>query len=193
MARPIQYNPEQVLAKAVRVFWEKGYESTSVQDILDVTGLKPGSLYNIYSSKEELFHSVLESYSNHYLAHVRKLFEQGDDPIKSIEDFLTQVVIVNITDEETSGCLLIKTQLVISPKDEKIQHYIDQYFTQIEMLLKEAIIEAKKAGQTSADPEQFSKFIVTTIYGAHVFYKANGDRPVLERTLLCLIDILRNS
>lgn len=192
MARPIQYNPDKVLANAVQLFWQKGYESTSIQDVVDATGLKPGSLYNIYNNKEELFHRVLESYSNHYLDYVRNIFQQGDDPLKNIETFLNQVVIVNITNEKTSGCLLIKTQLVISHKDKKIQHYIDNYFSQIELLLKEAITKAKNDGKTTVDPEHFSKFIITTIYGAHVFYKTNHDIQLLKNNINYLLKVLRD-
>lgn len=191
MARPIQYDPDKVLSDAVQLFWEKGYESTSIQDIVTATGLKPGSLYKVYSNKEELFHAVLDAYSNHYLEHVENLFNQGDDPLQNIETFLKQVIMVNITNEKTSGCLLIKTQLVISPEDKIIQHYIDNYFSQIELLLKVAITKAKLQGHTSVDPEHFSKFIITMIYGAHVFYKSNQDTRLLENNINYLLTALR--
>ena len=190
MARPIKHNPEEVLIKTMNLFWEKGYESTSIQDIVTATGLKPGSLYNIFGSKEGIFEAVLELYANNNIQAVKEVLEQSDEHILNIEKFLNEIVINSIANEQTNGCLLVKTLLVVSHKDKKIQEQIVKVFEQVELLLKEALEKAKADGKTSVEPSSFAKFIISNIYGAHVYHKANRKEAVLKENVKFLMDCL---
>jgi TetR/AcrR family transcriptional repressor of nem operon len=190
MARPIGYDPQDVLTKAMNVFWTKGYEATSIQDIVKVTGLKPGSLYNLYGNKDGLFKAVLEMYADSALKEALNTLNKSDNPSHSIENFLNEVVAKSISNERTNGCLLVKTLLVVSHKDAKIQEYITDVFSKVETILKETLQKAINAKQTKVDAVYFSKFIITTIYGAHVYYKSNHDRVALQETLEYLLKML---
>ena len=190
MGRQISYNPEEVLSKAVHVFWEKGYESTSVKDLVKATGVKPGSLYLLYKNKQELFHASLEAYSTQYLEKVKAIFKEKDDPVLAVETFLREVVMVNITNEKTKGCLLVKTQVSVHQNDVKIQSYINHYFSEVEKLIRAAIEDAKQKGLTTVDPEHFASFVVTTIFGAHSYYQANQDSQLLEKNINYLLSVL---
>ena len=192
MARPIGYDPQEVLTKAMNIFWTQGYEATSIQDIVNETGLKPGSLYNIYDNKDGLFKAVLEMYANDALKEAVNILNKGEDAVENIENFLHEIVSTSILNEETNGCLLVKTLLVVSHKDAKIQEYITDVFSKVEILLKETLQKAVNAGQTKVDAVSFSKFIITTIYGAHVYYKSNHDKVALEKTLQYLLEILHD-
>ena len=191
MGRPIQHDPEDVLKKTMYLFWEKGYESTSIQDIVAVTGLKPGSLYNIFGNKEGIFESVLELYSTENLQAVQTILNASDDYIDNIKNFLNEIVITAIANERTNGCLLVKTLLVVSHKDEKIQTYIVNFFKEVEGELKSILEKAKSKGMTSVDPTYFSKFIISTIYGSHVYYKASKDENVLKENVALLLKLLQ--
>jgi len=192
MARPIGYDPKQVIFRAMNVFWEKGYETTSITDIVNVTGLKPGSLYNIYGSKEGIFEAVLDMYSKINLEHIENLLFKGDDALENIEIFLNKAVINTISNENTNGCLLVKTLLVVPHKDKKVQDFVTTVYAQVEELLKKALIKAVENEQTKVDPEYFSKFIITTIYGAHVYHKINRDTDALNESVNILLGILKN-
>ena len=128
MARKIEYNPEEVLTKAMNLFWEKGYEATSIQDIVAVTGLKPGSLYSAYANKEGIFKAVLEMYTANSLQTVKDTLEEKEDAIQNIENFLNLVIVQVLSNTLHNGCLLVKTLLVISHKDEKIQEKIIAFY-----------------------------------------------------------------
>ena len=190
MARPIGYDPQEVLTKAMNVFWTKGYEATSIQDIVKVTGLKPGSLYNIYDNKDGLFKAVLEMYADSALKEALYILNKSDDAMYNIENFLNEVVAKSISNERTNGCLLVKTLLVVSHKDVKIQEYITDVFSKVETILKETLQKAINKKQTKVDAVYFSKFIITTIYGAHVYYKSNHDKMALQGTIQYLLEIL---
>ena len=174
----------------MNIFWSIGYEATSIQDIVKVTGLKPGSLYNLYGNKDGLFKAVLEMYADSALKEALHILNKSDNPSQNIENFLNEVVAKSISNERTNGCLLVKTLLVVSHKDAKIQEYITDVFSKVETILKETLQKAIDAKQTKVDATYFSKFIITTIYGAHDYYKSYHDRIALQETLQLLLKIL---
>jgi len=191
MARPIQHDPQEVVRKTMHLFWEKGYESTSVQDIVKETGLKPGSLYNIFGNKEGIFETVLELYSTQSLKTVKETLQATDDYKKNIKNFLNEIVITTIANEKTNGCLLVKTLLVVSHKDAKIQKKIVAFFDEVEQLLKEILEKAKAEEKTSVDPTSFSKFIISNVYGSHVYYKASKDEKALRENVALVLELLK--
>lgn len=193
MARPIEYDPQEVLTKLMYLFWEKGYESTSIKDIVAVTNLKPGSLYALYGNKEGIFNAVLKTYSDMTLEVVKSVLQADSDPVQNIKNFLDTLVVSTICDEKVNGCLLVKTLLVVPHKDKKIQDYITSIFNQIEHILEKTIQKAVDNGQTSVDAKYFSKLIITTIYGAHVYLKTNNDTSILKQHVEFLLNTLKNN
>jgi len=192
MARPIEHNPEDVIIKTMQLFWEQGYDNTSVQDIVKITGLKPGSLYNMYGNKDGIFKAVLETYSRINTKHVKSILLKDDNAIKNIELFLNEIVVSTISNENINGCLLVKTLLVLSPKDKSIQDSINKTFTEIEKMIEDVLKIAKENHTTTVDPYSFSKFIVSTIYGAHVYYKANKDKKMLQSSVDLILQMLKD-
>jgi len=190
MARPIGYDPDVVLQEAMQVFWEKGYDMTSIQDIVAVTGLKPGSLYNLYGSKEGLFEAVLDLYATEALKVAKEVLLEGDDGLKNIETFLHDVVLSSIINEKTNGCLMVKTLLIVSHKDSKIQSYITKVFEEVERYIVLVLQTCKDKGQISVNPEDFARFIIITMYGAHVYYKTSKDKDALTNSLQIVLDML---
>jgi len=190
MARPIGYNPEEVLKNAMQVFWEKGYDMTSIQDIVAVTGLKPGSLYNVYGSKEGLFEAVLDLYASEALRVAKEVLLEGADGLKNIEKFLHDVVLSSISNEKTNGCLMVKTLLIVSHKDSKIQTYITKVFQEVERYIVAVLQSSKDKGEVSVNPEDYARFIIITMYGAHVYYKTSKDEEALRRSVHILLDTL---
>lgn len=192
MARPIQYDMDTILLQLMHLYWEKGYEETSIKDITDLTGLKPGSLYKIFNNKEGIFEAAMNQYILLNTKAVTKIFKDEESPIENINIFLKEFIFTTITNNKTNGCLLVKTLLVTSHSDKKIQSFIVKSFTQIENLLEETINKAKQKGLTSVDTKEFSAFIITTIYGAHVYYKSNHDTNALEKTMEIIMQLLTN-
>lgn len=191
MARTIEYNPKEVLTQAMNLFWEKGYKSTSIQDIVTATKIKPGSIYAAYGNKEGIFKAVIELYTVSSLEKVTNILKADGDILENIEEFLNVAIITAISNEINNGCLLVKTLLVVSHKDEKIQEQIVMFYKQLESILKNSITKAKERGQTLVEPDMFTIFIFSTIYGSHVHYKTFKQKKILEQNVALLMKQLR--
>ena len=191
MSRPIEYDPQDVIMKTMTLFWEQGYENTSVRDVVNATGLKPGSLYNMYGNKEGIFNAVVKNYSKINKEQIEKILFKDDNALQNIETFLNEIVIASISNKKTDGCLLVKTLLVVPPKDQKVQESIKHTFDEVESMLEKVLSIAKERNETDVDAKLFSKFIVSTIYGAHVYYKTNKDVKILQDSVDLLIEMIK--
>ncbi|MBD3610778.1 MAG: helix-turn-helix transcriptional regulator, partial [Gammaproteobacteria bacterium] len=78
MARPVEFEMDTVLQKAMDTFWEHGYSATSMSNLVEVTGLKPGSIYAAFGSKEGLFLSAIDKYGQRSVKRLQALIEQAD-------------------------------------------------------------------------------------------------------------------
>ena len=87
MGRSKAFNEELVLDKAIEVFWAKGYEATSIQDLVDAMGIQRGSLYGTFGSKQELFLKSLDRYSLVVVKDLLALLTSKTSALESIEIF----------------------------------------------------------------------------------------------------------
>ena len=191
MARVIEYDPQEVLEKTMELFWHKGYEATSIQDIVAATGLKPGSIYAAYKNKEGMFNAVLNMYTSNSLKTINEVLNKSDDILQNIEDFLQIVIIDILANEKHNGCLLVKTLLVVSHKDERVQQEIANFYKQLQPILTATLKEAKNKGLTNVDVDVFVNFIFSNIYGSHVHYKTFKDIQIPKQNVAMIMDNLR--
>ena len=92
MARPKAFDEEVVLDRAVEVFWAKGYEATSIQDLVDAMGIQRGSLYATFGGKHQLFLTALDRYGEVVVKKLLAILESKPSALESIEQFFAQLV-----------------------------------------------------------------------------------------------------
>src|SRR5258707_2017771 len=109
MARPRSFNPEEALDLARDVFWRKGFQGTSLDDITATTGLAKPSLYAAFGDKNALFLKVLDRYHERIVANAERLLKQGPAPRHSVERWLTGFVPFCLAAKGTRGCLSVST------------------------------------------------------------------------------------
>ena len=113
MPRTKSFTPERVLDEMTRVFWEKGYQGTSISDLERATGLNKRSLYNAFGDKEAIFDAVLDLYIDNASA-MREVLRRRPPGIQNIKKFFAQ-----IPHPDSRGCLLTKTinqSMLVAPR-----------------------------------------------------------------------------
>ena len=83
MARPAEFNRDDVIEKAMNVFWRTGYASTSISDLVSATSLKPGSLYGAFKSKRDLFIEVVDTYAERSIQRVTSFLQTTPSPVQN--------------------------------------------------------------------------------------------------------------
>ena len=132
MARPKQYDREQVLDQAMRVFWARGYEATSISDLVEALGINRFSLYESFGDKRGLFLAALERYGERVFA--RSLLElEGDElGLAAIERYFAGMIRWAQGPMVKQGCLLINTAAEQAGHDRTVRGHIQRQMARVE-------------------------------------------------------------
>ena len=192
MGRPRTFDPDRAIDKAMGVFWRRGYRGTSIQDLVDATGLKRGSLYAAFGSKAGLFAAVMDRYMA--TTNVRRILDEGDDrPVRDvIADVFAALVEAGAGDRTRRGCLLTNTAVELTPHDRTVAARIDDNLRALEDTLCRRLAAAQARGELPAGrrPRALARFLVSSMQGLRVMSKVRPERRVLqdiaEGALACL-------
>jgi TetR/AcrR family transcriptional repressor of nem operon len=155
MARTQEFDTSKALSDARRLFWDKGFDATSIADLESATGLGRSSIYHGFGSKRGLFDAVIQDYMDTILRPRLNLLRSPTDPAEGISTYLKSLsdALVKTAGETTNrGCLLLNTAAGIAGNDEALRILIDGY--QIE--LRDGVAGALRA----ADPTQTESLVL---------------------------------
>jgi TetR/AcrR family transcriptional repressor of nem operon len=192
MSRKCEFDREEVLSKAMNVFWEAGYCQTSMAKLVEVTDLKPGSIYAAFKSKEGLFSSSLELYGQRSLDQLKQCLAQGATPLRGIRLFIEKIAHTIINDRKKRGCFLVNTALELSPHNELIRRQVNQQLAAIESLLEDVLQSAQTSGELSKHypPAVLAKHIMVNIWGLRVLGHTNSDQRTINESSNLLLSFL---
>ena len=170
--RPKTFEDAEVLEKAKKIYWDKGYEATTLNDLIEGMGISRQSMYNTFGNKHQLFILCLECY-------IKDLHEQLssmlNDESKTIKDRTLHMIdfIQSITDGDNSpGCMLSSTISELAVKDPEVQKILDVKYQEKFLILENFFKQALDQGKIE------SKLVAKDL--AHLF-----DSIVLSSTALC--------
>ncbi len=193
MARPKNFIEEDVIDKAVKVFWAKGYEATSMQDLVDAMGIQRGSLYAAFGSKQQLFLKSLNRYSITVVKKLLEILESKPSAIDSIELFFAQLVEHLLTAGQLRSCLITNSAIELGLRDEKTKHLVLQFLSSLEKEFYNALLRAKANGElsTELDLKTMAAYLTSSMQGLLVMGKVCSKRPVLEGINQVTLSILK--
>ncbi|MEM8969671.1 MAG: TetR/AcrR family transcriptional regulator [Bacteroidota bacterium] len=177
MARPRNFDEDQVLDRAIEVFWEKGYHATSYEELVNRMGINRASMYNTFGDKHQLYTQALQRYREKSRTQFDRWQASNQRIQETIRMILNEAVQESISDPQRKGCMVVNTATELGPSDPEIAEIIRQNQQQVESVLKELFIQAQQRGEISADlqPEALARFYYNTFSGLRVMARANPD------------------
>lgn len=192
MARPREFDEAAVLDAAVQCFWSRGYEATSVRDLIEKTGITGASLYNAFGDKRALYRKALDHYVEGSIAdRIRRC--EGLAPRAAIAGFFAEIVKRSLGDREHKGCMLVNAALDVAPHDPGFQEIVAAVLARIELFFRHAV-EAGQADGTitrSWPAEELARHLLGVLMGVRVLARVRPDPALLEgvvRPALALLD-----
>ena len=181
MAGVKQFNQADVLEQAMQVFWQQGYEATSIRDLTAATGLGRGSLYGAFGDKEGLFLAVLDHYEQSVQAQLGECL-QNPDPKVALASLFEQMVTRMGTGAYPAGCLNTNTTLECSSRSDRINRTIAERLGKIESSIYEVLLRAQTQGSLpiGLDIRALSRFFLAISQGIAVLNKAFADPSVIK-------------
>ncbi|VVO28364.1 TetR/AcrR family transcriptional regulator [Pseudomonas fluorescens] len=182
--RPKEFKQDEIVDAAMQVFWQLGYSATSIQDLVDGTGLSRSSLYNAFENKHGLYEHALRRYHDLTAANVALLQESGS--VKGlIQQLLMRIVNDELSDTGQRGCLAANATLELAGQDESVAELVSRNFLRLEKALERALIRGQAEGEiaTHKKPRALARFIVNTIQGLRVLSKGSAHHNRRQRLL----------
>jgi TetR/AcrR family transcriptional regulator, transcriptional repressor for nem operon len=183
MARPREFDPEQVVDRSMREFWERGYRETSVDDLVEATGVRPGSLYNAFpGGKRRLFLDALARYSALVVPEKMGALDRPGAGVAELRAYFDGLVGDVTTEEGRMGCLMVNSTMELAAADSEVGAVVRDHMSRLERSAERALRNARRRGEISkrVDPRAKATQLMATGMGLMVVGKTNPGREVLE-------------
>lgn len=171
MARPVEFEYNDVLNNAMEQFWREGFEASSVQKLLDVTGINRGTLYNSFGDKDTFFKACLDHYNKLTAKDLDASLNNADlAPWAAVEKYFDLAVLSVSNKQRTMGCLLVNSFCESTNYDKDIQKIVRASFAVVRKALLKRMKEADKGGKLKkgVSAEFAVDALVNTLYGLRV-------------------------
>ena len=192
MPRPKEFNPDDVIEKAMQVFWHRGYEATSMEDLLTAMDLNRGSLYDTFGDKRQLFLKVIDRYCTTFASSKFSLLDQPGPALPTLRRFISGMIEGGLADPQRRGCLIANTVMELSPHEKEIAGTVSQALKMVEDTFFKVLARAKQQGELKdeKDPRALARFLTTMMQGTIVMIKAGASADVVNQTAETALSIL---
>ena len=183
MARPRSFDPDEALDAARDVFWQKGFQGTSLDDITAATGLAKPSLYAAFGDKNALFLKVLDRYHARIVANAERILNEGPSARDAIERWLKGFVPFCSGIKGSRGCLSVNTGADGVSDQKEIRKRIERFNRKLEQLLSNRLRTDRAQFSDAFDPEASAHTIMAIYLGLMVLAKDTPDAARVRATL----------
>ncbi|MBU57669.1 MAG: TetR family transcriptional regulator [Alcanivorax sp.] len=191
MARPQQFNAAEALRQAMDAFWKKGYEATSLTDLLSATGLSKSSLYATFGGKHELFVAAFDAYREERTRRMEQVLAQSPGRL-AVERFFREIATDTEDGAPSRGCMSINQAVEMAPRDAGIRARVLQDFQRMEDALTQTIERGQTDGSIARGhpARELARLLVLAFPGLQVMVRAGADHEQLDNTLNGLLALL---
>lgn len=159
--RPKVFDREAALDKAMTLFWQHGYEATSLADLVEATGAKAPTLYAEFTNKEGLFRAVLDRYITRFASkHEAQLFCEEKSVESALEDYFTEI----------AGCFMINTSATLAASSRDIARTVKSRHAMQEQTLIQFLRQRQERGEIPAhcNPQALAEYINCILQGMSI-------------------------
>ena len=184
MGRPRSFDLDRALDRALHVFWQKGYEGTSLTDLTKAVGVNRPSLYAAFGDKKALFRKALDRYLNGPAAYTQEALKEPTARAV-VERLLQGASDLNAAPRNPGGCLMVQGALACGDAGDSIRQELAASRASGEAALRRRFERAKSEGDLPANvsPADLARYIATIIYGIAVQAAGGASRSELQRVV----------
>jgi len=182
MARTKDFDENDVLHKAIAIFWHKGYNGTSIQDLVEGLGISRSSLYDTYGDKHALYIKALESYQQQGSAKLCALANNGGPAKETIKKLLELIAGDLQCDKMQKGCFMVNAEVEVAPHDAEVSRLVCKNDQQVEDAFYAVIKRGQESGEIAnkQDARALARFTFNTVKGLRVTAKSTTDNAVFD-------------
>jgi TetR/AcrR family transcriptional repressor of nem operon len=181
MARSKEFEENEVLEKAMRLFWEQGYEKTSMNDLVEHMGIHRRSLYDTFTDKHTLFLKAMDRFRERLstrLAAGVKQSESAKEALRFVFSF-----IINGEEDSPSGCMCVNSAVEMAMRDADVDAKAIKAFTDTERLFAEIVSWGQQSGEFTKKYEamELAEYLHNAVTGIRVMARTSVPKEKLWR------------
>lgn len=191
MARIKEFDPDVALRAALEVFWEQGYEATSMSDLVERLGIGRASIYATFGGKHDLYLKALDRYSEDADPLLLGELSAAGSALDAVRGVLHRYAAEAAGKRRSRGCFVVNTATEL-PRDAASAHRVRASWMHLETLLAAALARAQAAGELSdkRDPRALARMLLVLLQGVRVVGKVADDpapvRDAVDQALALL-------
>lgn len=180
--RPLEFDPEVALQAAMEVFWAKGYEASSLQDLISAMRISKSSFYQAFGSKHQLFEACLVRFREQQVERMTVALDGAQSGMAFLRFFLVSLADEVRTTEPSKGCLIMNTATELAGRDPSVATLVQQGTGAFMSILERAVKRAQKEGSVGKqkDPKTLSQFLLALLAGMKAMVKAGASAGTVE-------------
>jgi TetR/AcrR family transcriptional repressor of nem operon len=193
VARTKAFDPDAALQSALELFWERGYEATTMADLVGHLGIGKASIYATFGSKRELYLKALDRYGEEVGPAVRRALSQPGATLPAVRALVERYAQEAAGTAASRGCFVVNTAVELAPHDPLAARRVQASWDQLETALTSSLVRAQAQGELAAtrDPRAVARFLLVVMQGLRVVGKAGtepGRAQDAARQALALLD-----
>lgn len=193
MARTKEFDPDAALRAALELFWARGYEATTMADLVERLGVGRASIYATFGNKHELYLKALDRYAESQDPRLVEELSAPGPALPAVRALVRRFAAEAATEgERLNGCFVTNSAAELGPHDAAVARRVELNWEQLETLLHAALVRARAGGElpTGRDPRALARMLLVLLQGVRVVGKASSDparvRDAAEQALTLL-------
>jgi len=190
MGRSKEFDEDTVLQKAMEIFWQQGYEKTSMSDLVEHMGIHRKSIYDTFGDKHALYLKAIDRYDAFSTAKFETETLRAQTSLQAMQNIFDYIIDGN---EDTHyGCLFVNATAELGPRDQAVLEKTENAFSHAEEFIAEIIGKGQENGEFSKeyDNELLGEILHNTLLGLRVLVKTSASKEKMHKIADFFLDLL---
>jgi TetR/AcrR family transcriptional repressor of nem operon len=177
VARTKEFDPDAVLQKALELFWERGYEATSMADLVEHLGIARASIYTTFGGKHDLYLKALDRYLQTRDPDLVEMLSQPGPVLPAVRALVELYAHDSAYGDRRWGCMVVNAAVEVVPSDPQAARRVAASWDTLETVLTSALTRARAQGEIpeQKDPRALARFLLVLLQGIRVLGRAQAD------------------
>jgi TetR/AcrR family transcriptional repressor of nem operon len=193
LARLREFDEDKVLDAAMQLFWEKGFEATSLSDLTSRMGIQRPSLYSAFGDKKGLFEAALRKYTSAHAASIRGKLQTNSSVKEAFRSFFENLVAKEYGKGPNWGCFCLNSMVELAPHDEKFAILTREHQMYLSVIFQETVERGLRSGELDPgiNAKSLAQTLVISLIGLTVFMKSRPERAFVDNSVREILTLLR--
>ncbi|MBY4678482.1 TetR/AcrR family transcriptional regulator [Marinobacterium arenosum] len=182
MVNIAKFDRQEVVSRAMRLFWQKGFKGTSTRDLQQVINMHPGSIYAAFGSKAGLYREALDYYAGEMAARLQSLIQQHGSVLEGFQAFFRQALLDQQHSPPSNMCMLVKTAVELQGKEVALCEQAKLRLAETEQLFTRLLDQARANGELPAETSttELARYLQIQMMGLRSYKACSAETQTIE-------------